>query len=243
MDTNPITNQSIKPLPFWRSLLLFGVPAVGLILVSYMFYPFMKSLGISPNLAFTIKTILFMGSLIAAAIIGIRREGNAGSWRAVLTRWRIKPMTGKDGNWMTAGLIVTFLLQVSLSKLFNPLINQFIANMGWKIPTEAGYDLDRTSFMSIGLLAISLIFNIVGEEVWWRGYILPRQELRHGKFAWLIHGTMWALFHIYRPWEIPAKLFVAQVIPFIVQRRKNTSISLIMHMLMNIFNILFNFTG
>ena len=28
-----------------------------------------------------------------------------------------------------------------------------------------------------------LFFNIFGEEFWWRGYILPRQELVMGKYA------------------------------------------------------------
>ena len=237
------TKLQIKPLPFGQACLMFGIPAIGLVAVHYVLYPFLKSIGVSSNIAFTVQNLIFMGSLIIAAYIGIAREDNAVSWAVIFSRWRIKPMTGQDGNWMTVGLIVTFLLQVGVTVLFNPIIDQFMANMGWIRSSNAGYDLDRTSILSISLLTISLIFNIVGEELWWRGYIFPRQELQHGQWAWLIHGTMWALFHISRPWEIPGKLIVAQVIPFIVQRRKNTSISLLMHMLMNVFNIIFNFTG
>jgi membrane protease YdiL (CAAX protease family) len=237
------TNPSLQPLPFRQACVLFGIPAIGLVVVHYLLYPYLKSLNISPNIAFTIQNFIFMGSLILAAYIGIFREGNTASWKDIFARWRIKPMTGQDANWMTVGLFLTFLLQVGVSAIFNPLIEKVMANMGWAISSDAGYDLDRTSLLSVSLLAISLILNIVGEELWWRGYILPRQELQHGQWAWLIHGTMWALFHISRPWEIPGKLFVAQVIPFIVQRRKNTSISLLMHMLMNVFNIVFNFTG
>lgn len=243
MQNADAAEKPIKPLPFWEACLLFGIPAIGLVAAQYALYPYLKSLGMSPNVAFTVKEIIFMGGLMLAAYIGIAREGNAVSWKAALARWRVKPMTGLDGNWMTVGLIATFFLQVGLSALFNPLVRQAMAGMGWAIPANAGYDLYRTSFLSISLLAISLFFNIVGEEMWWRGYILPRQELQHGRWAWLVHGTMWALFHLSRPWELPAKLFVAQVIPFIVQRRKNTSISLIMHILMNTFNIVFNFTG
>ena len=33
------------------------------------------------------------------------------------------------------------------------------------------------------LYAIMLFFNIVAEELWWRGYILPRQEVAHGRFV------------------------------------------------------------
>ena len=44
------------------------------------------------------------------------------------------------------------------------------------------------------LYAIILSFNIFGEELWWRGYILPRQELSHGRFTWLIHGLIGSPF-------------------------------------------------
>lgn len=43
---------------------------------------------------------------------------------------------------------------------------------------------------------ILLCFNIAGEELWWRGYILPRQEAASGKIASLMHGLLWAAFHL-----------------------------------------------
>jgi len=27
-------------------------------------------------------------------------------------------------------------------------------------------------------------------ELWWRGYILPRQELAFGRWTWIIHGLL-----------------------------------------------------
>jgi membrane protease YdiL (CAAX protease family) len=32
------------------------------------------------------------------------------------------------------------------------------------------------------------VLNIMGEEILWRGTMLPRQELAFGKWAWLFHG-------------------------------------------------------
>ncbi|PYV50530.1 MAG: hypothetical protein DMG92_07410 [Acidobacteria bacterium] len=39
------------------------------------------------------------------------------------------------------------------------------------------------------------ISNILGEELCWRGYVLPRQEAALGRPAWLSNGIMWCLFH------------------------------------------------
>ena len=35
------------------------------------------------------------------------------------------------------------------------------------------------------------ISNILGEELCWRGYVLPRQEAALGRPAWLSNGIMW----------------------------------------------------
>jgi membrane protease YdiL (CAAX protease family) len=41
------------------------------------------------------------------------------------------------------------------------------------------------------LFIVLLFFNIAGEELWWRGYIFPRQEKTYGRWTWLIHGLLW----------------------------------------------------
>jgi membrane protease YdiL (CAAX protease family) len=50
--------------------------------------------------------------------------------------------------------------------------------------------LSYTSFMDVPLLGnwwmfiaifLLLVLNILGEELWWRSYIMPRQELSAGK--------------------------------------------------------------
>jgi hypothetical protein len=45
-------------------------------------------------------------------------------------------------------------------------------------------------------------FNIFGEELWWRGYIQPRQELLTKRYTWLVHGALWSLFHIGIGWSV-----------------------------------------
>jgi membrane protease YdiL (CAAX protease family) len=39
------------------------------------------------------------------------------------------------------------------------------------------------------------VLNVVGEEVWFRGIVLPRQELAFGRWTWVVHGALWAAFH------------------------------------------------
>ena len=73
-------------------------------------------------------------------------------------------------------------------------------------------------------------FNIAGEELWWRGYMLPRQERSHGEAAWIVHGVGLIVFHL--PLGIPLTIIALPVLfglPFVVQRRRNLWTGFIVH--------------
>lgn len=99
-----------------------------------------------------------------------------------------------------------------------------------------------TSFMAIPLkghwwiavyyAAVLLVGNIAGEELWWRGYLLPRQELAHGQSTWLIHGILWAAFHLFfqtTAWDLVRMLPTCCALAFVAQHKKNTWPGMIGH--------------
>ena len=74
---------------------------------------------------------------------------------------------------------------------------------------------------------IWVVGGVMGEELVWRRYVLPRQEATYGKWAWLINGTLWNIpFH----WYTLSNLF--SDMPFCVQRIKNTWFAIIIHAMM-----------
>jgi len=83
------------------------------------------------------------------------------------------------------------------------------------------------------LFLMLLLFNVVGEELWWRGIILPRQELTHGRWTWVVHGLLWTAFHAFKWWDLLGLLPVCLLIAFISQRTKNNWPALIAHLLFN----------
>jgi hypothetical protein len=46
-----------------------------------------------------------------------------------------------------------------------------------------GIPLQRAWWILVYYAVVMLVCNIGGEELWWRGYVLPRQELAFGKAA------------------------------------------------------------
>ena len=82
-----------------------------------------------------------------------------------------------------------------------------------------------------------LIFgNIAGEELWWRGYLLPRQEAASGSMAWLSHGLLWAAFHLFfqtTAWDMIRMMPTCCALAFVAQSRKNTWPGVVAHSVAN----------
>ena len=76
--------------------------------------------------------------------------------------------------------------------------------------------------------------NILGEEFLWRGVILPRQELAFGQYAWLANATGWLVFHLAVGWTVILLVTpIVFILPWIVQKRRNSSIGVIIHAALN----------
>jgi membrane protease YdiL (CAAX protease family) len=221
-------------LPLWQAAILFAVPAVAMALAVYWLWPALTGLGIPEVDGRFIASTLVMAGLVAAALAAYVLEGNALSWSALAARYRLDRMSGRAWLWAVGGLLVMGVLSLAANMLL-PII--------WRAlrftPPEAYVE----GAPALWLTLVNLTFNIFGEELWWRGFILPRQELVHGRWTWLVHGVLWALFHSYKWWVVPAMLVTCLVIPFVAQRTKNTWPGIFIHYGINGLGILLSVLG
>ena len=173
--------------------------------------------------AFTLCLTIVNIGLVVAALVGYVREGNPLSWAAFSERMRFTRMTGRLWGWSIASALGFGILAL--------LVNSFAA---W-IFTLLHFEIAEfaTGRASLSLQVVTLFFNIVGEELWWRGYILPRQELAFGKYTWLVHGLLWACFHLYKWYAVPFMLITCQIIPFVAQRTRSTWPGVVSHLFVN----------
>lgn len=236
----------VNPMGMMSSLVFFGIPTA---IFSFSIYYVMQQLhrqGINDLVNFLITLVIPLVLLLAASLIAFKIEGNKFTWHTLSTRFRLKRMTRKDWFY-TIGLFASMaLIYGGLSftpkwliqfKLFStpyfllpavdPRIEQHI------LPTEfMGVPLKGQWWFAV-VYFIALLFNVVGEEFWWRGYIFPRQELAFKKWTWLIHGILWGLFHVFWKWNLLILLPSSIALSYVIYKRKNTSIGLIAHLAFN----------
>ena len=75
---------------------------------------------------------------------------------------------------------------------------------GW--PTEAfSFPLRRPGPLFLLLALFTGVLNIVGEDLYYRGTLIPKLHGLFGKWAWLAGGIIFAVKHCYVWWELASE--------------------------------------
>ena len=233
-------STKIRPMPISIALLFFGLPLLLVAVLQRIVMPFLDAKGVSLLANFFVLMIphvlFFFGALIA-----YRMEGNLWNWPAFSQRLRLTRLSAKGWAWAIAATVGNIGLYMFAFTLGLPVL-EWLARL---VPDPAVLNRvlgDGTSFVGLplsgnvwllGVYFTYYFFNVVGEELWWRGYIFPRQELVHGSRTWIVHGLFWAGFHLFTPYNALAILPGALWMSWILQKQKNTWIFLIAHALFN----------
>jgi hypothetical protein len=229
-------------MPLWLSLVLFGVPGAAIYWGMYYGVPLLLENGIPLVISFALLSIPGIVLLIAS-LVAYRMDGYNWNWAEFTERFRLHPIKGRHWLWVIGVFLVCTVSDESLQG-----IGRWLATIPLLSPPEylpplfnplEDFHLPLTEFLgapikgnwSILMLWIPLnLLSMIGEEFMWRGYILPRQELVHGKWAWAINGLMWALLvHACMKWHYVGMLPSMLLTPWLAQRLKNTTASAIVH--------------
>ena len=81
--------EKIEPMPFWQSLVFFGIPALIAGLGQYVLYPFFVSLKLSYENAYHCQMLVGFSFLLIVAIAAYISEGNPIKWSSIKNRLRL----------------------------------------------------------------------------------------------------------------------------------------------------------
>jgi len=223
-------------MPLELSLLYFGIPAIYFWLLTKYVTPYLNNtVGLHVAMSWFVTGFLVFIPLFLAAWGCAKKEGNAESCEALLKRLRLKKFKTKDWAWAIGGLVLILIF------------TGFIYGISLLLANSVGLPALETtpSFMEFEplkaherwMLLVWLwmfFFNIVGEEIFWRGYIMPRQELANGKYAWVMNSVLWGVFHISFGWDLLIIVIPALIIlPYAVYKTKNTGVGIFIHGIFN----------
>ncbi len=242
--------RTLKPMPLPLALLYFGIPALIFVFCVYVLIPFFIDRGMTEFMSYSISLLIPLILMLIASLVVLWMEGYPINRASIQERFRLRKMDRTDWVWTVVSFIVMLIGAGIFGVLGTILVNKGIIPLPAKIPTSLlDPTVDPKNLLTVftaalgpnvkgnwGLVVVTiilLVFNIFGEEFWWRGVILPRQELVHGKNTWLVHGTLWALFHAFKYWSWIGLLPVTLALSFVAQKRQNTWPGIITHFAVN----------
>lgn len=239
------SSPDIKPLPLGPAALFFAVPSLAVTIAYYWGIPAMVKLGLTEFAAYMVATMVPLAGCLVAAVVAHRLEGRPLTWAAFSDRLRLQRMTRKDWLWALGGFLFT-LIGFAMMDVAGILVSRGLISLPASLPSALN-PLMRTAadyrelmgpgavgnWNLVALVLAVLFFNVIGEELYFRGYIMPRQELVHGRRTWLVHFILWTLFHVFIYWQWLYIMTVTLPVSYVAYRQRNTWTGIIIHGLHN----------
>lgn len=232
-----MTDTRMKPMRFGESVLLFGFPTVVFCVITRILIPYVNStFAAHPIVVWFLFGGLFLFiPLFALAILLFKKDRYDFNMKTFYSRFRLTRLTKTDWLWMLGGIVAIMFLTGAIMSVWRLLsLHLGVRVMDTSAPFLHFEPLRGSQRLLLLVWLPFFFFNIVGEELLWRGYILPRQELAYGRFTWLINAALWFLFHVCFGFDLLILLApILLVLPYVVQRRKKTMIGIVIHALIN----------
>ena len=128
-------------------------------------------------------------------------------------------------------LILPVLLVAFAAEELIPAVHQVAAR---DLPTffdsHGAHALLSGSWGWFAVIATLAVFNtVLGEELLFRGFLLPRMNGVFGRRDWVANGVLFAVYHLHMPWVIPAALLDTFILAYPSRRYRSALIGIAVH--------------
>jgi CAAX protease family protein len=105
------------------------------------------------------------------------------------------------------------------------------------LDSDSGQSFLSGNWGWFGLILVWFVFNtVLGEELLFRGLLLPRMNRAFGRGDWAANGALFAAYHIHVPWAIPATLlFDTFAMAYPTKRYQSAWIGIAVHSAQSVF--------
>jgi hypothetical protein len=235
-DNAPATNDfPLDQHTLGRSILLHLSPGALILLTYLAFYPLTAALGLPALLALLLAVVVAaipsqLGHLLYQ---GYRRNGRL-SLDGVVVFWRRSPLW-QYLLFVPLGIVWSFGWYGALSPTSDWLTHTLFAwAPDWFLRADLATS-DRT-ILIVTLAALLLLNGLIGpvvEEMYFRGYLLPRLA-RHGKATPWINLGLFTLYHLWQPWLYPTVFVALAALVLPVWWTRNLRIGVLIHCALNL---------
>ena len=163
----------------------------------------------------------------------VRREQGSLRWAVVKDALWLRaprsPRTGRRGGraWL---IVIPLIVAVGAEELVPTPANPVGRDLAEFLQSHVGHTTLAGSWGWFAVLVTMFVFNtVLGEELLFRGYLLPRMQGVFGRRDWLANGVLFAAYHVHVPWVMPAALLDTFIVAYPSKRYRSALVGIAVH--------------
>ena len=179
---------------------------------------------------------------VLTLILTKREQGALRCTRVRDALWLLSPRDPRSGRvggrvWLW---VIPFVLLFGLWEAFGYDItgpaNRDFAEF---LDTAAGQEFFRGAWGWFAVVVVLVVFNtVLGEELLFRGLLLPRMRGVFGRGDFVANGVLFAVYHLHQPWSIPSALGDIIFTAYPTRRWQSAWMGIIVHSAQSVFVII-----
>lgn len=189
-------------------------------------------------LCFTLVGGLIWQFLLVLALVA--REQRNLRWSTVRDAlWLRAPRRPRDGRrvggkvWL---IVLPLIVVFAAAGLLSPLPSPDNRDLGAFLGSDAGQSFLDGNWSFFAVMVVLWLFNtFLGEELLFRGFLLPRMNGAFGRRDWVANGVLFAIYHLHVPWSIPSALLDMFTLAYPSKRYRSAWIGIAVHSSQSVF--------
>ena len=248
LATGPVRSSSslTEPRQYSRAgvVAVWAAAALPMGILSWVVAPLVAGPGASQQ-RFLIALLWAMtAGLVWQAVLTLGlllRERRDLSWTSLRDRlWLRSPSTAtRRGGRLWAWVPVYAHGLAALDLVIQPLLFPSAPpgrDMGALLGSPEGQQTFHHAWGLFALVVVMSVFNtVLGEELLFRGLLLPRMRKGFGRADWIVNGLLFGLYHLHEPWQIPNAIVTGFLCAHPTRRFRSAWMGIAIHSIETVF--------
>jgi uncharacterized protein len=169
----------------------------------------------------------------------VAREQRSLRWALLRDALWLRPPSDRAGRrggrlwwWaaaVTVGVAVLEAVPLGLSEPSSRDFGRFLGSAEGQATFQGNWGL-------FALVIAMFVFNtVLGEELLFRGLLLPRMRGAFGRADWIVNGVLFGLYHLHQPWSMPSGIATGVLQAYATRRWRSAWLGIIAHSAQSVF--------
>jgi uncharacterized protein len=237
---------AIRQYSLAQILAVWAAAAIPMAVLAWVIAPLLGALLGGGDTAF-IKALLLcitaglIWQFVLTMILTRREQGTLRWSRLRDALWLLSPRDPRSGRvggraWLW---VIPFVVLFALWEFFGfDITGPASHDFALFLDTASGQEFFSGNWGWYTVLVVQLVFNsVLGEDLLFRGLLLPRMRGVFGRGDFVANGLLFAFYHLHQPWSIPAALADVILTSYPTRRWQSVWMSIIVHSGQSVFVI------